>query len=175
MSVKNSLRIPIGFLAGLLFIWRADPAPASFALGAALIALGEVIRFVGSGTIKKFEGVTSNGVYKYTRNPLYIGSFILGAGACVMSRDWLFSAMFFVFFILLYSRVIIREERYLVGRYGDDYVRYLAEVPRLIPRSFDIAYVLRETSPRRAIKNKEGKTLAGIAGLLAAMVVKMMI
>ena len=174
MNVKRSLRIPIGFLAGLLFIWRAEPSTASYAVGAVFIVLGELIRFVSSGTLKKFEGVTRNGIYQYTRNPLYIGSFILGAGACIMSRDWLFSCLFFGFFILLYGRVIFREERYLAGRYGEDYVRYRAEVPRFFPRSFDIASVLRETSPALAIKNKEGKTLWGIAAVFIIMAVKMM-
>ena len=167
--------MPIGFLAGFLFIWRAEPTVASYIAGLIIMILGETIRFVSSGTLKKFEGVTRNGMYRYTRNPLYIGSFILGTGACVIGQDILFSAIFFVFFILLYGRVILREEKYLVGRYGEDYVRYLAEVPRLIPRSLDLKYIFENTSPSLAIKNKEGKTLLGIAAVLIIMLVKMMV
>jgi len=169
---KKSLRMPIGFLAGILFIWRAKPTLASFIIGMLLIFFGELIRFVSSGTLKKFEGVTRNGIYAYTRNPLYIGSFILGIGACIMSRNLLFSVVFFVFFIILYRRVILQEEKYLVGRYGEDYVRYLGEVSRILPRKLNLRCIFRETSPARAIKNKEGKTLLGITFVLLIMIIK---
>lgn len=170
---KKSLRIPIGFLAGFLFIWRAEPTVASYVAGTVIIILGELIRFISSGTLKKFEGVTRNGMYRYTRNPLYIGSFLLGTGACVMGLDPLFSTVFFVFYIILYSRVILREEKYLVGRYGDDYMQYLQEVPRLIPRTLNLSYILSNTSPALAIKNKEGKTLLGIAAILLIILAKL--
>ena len=172
MLKKKSLRMPIWFLAGILFVWRAKPTLVSFIIGTLFIFFGELIRFVSSGTLKKFEGVTRNGIYAYTRNPLYIGSFFLGAGACIMSKDPLFSVVFFVFFIFLYRRVILREEKYLVGRYGEDYVRYLGEVSRIFPRKLNLKYIFRETSPALAIKNKEGKTLLGITFVLLIMIVK---
>lgn len=172
MKFRKSLRMPIGFLAGILFIWRAEPSLMSFVIGTLLIFFGELIRFVSSGTLKKFEGVTRNGIYTYTRNPLYIGSFFLGIGACIISKDLLFSLVFFIFFILLYNRVMIREERYLVDRYGEDYKRYLEEVPRIFPRKLNLKYVFHETSPALAIKNKEGKTLWGIALVLVIMIAK---
>ena len=173
MKFRKSLRMPIGFLAGILFIWRAKPSLASFIIGTLFIFFGEFTRFVSSGTLKKFEGVTRNGIYAYTRNPLYIGSFFLGTGACIISKDLLFSLMFFIFFISLYNRVMLREERYLIGRYGEDYRRYIEEVPRIFPRKFSLKCVFSETSPALAIKNKEGKTLLGIALVLMIMITKM--
>jgi len=173
--LRKSLRIPIGFLAGILFIWRADPSPLMFSIGILMIFFGELIRFVSSGTLKKYDGVTQKGIYAYTRNPLYIGSFFLGAGACVMSNDWLFSAVFFSFFFLLYGRVILREEKYLVRRYGGDYVQYIAEVPRFLPRTINVKFVFQETSPALAFKNQEGKTLLGIALVLIIMIFKMIV
>lgn len=170
---KKSFRIPIGFLAGFLLIWRAEPTQMSYLIGTMIIILGESIRFISSGTLKKFEGVTRNGMYAYTRNPLYIGSFLLGSGACVIGMDPFFSAFFVVFYIILYGRVILREEKYLVGRYGEDYVLYLKEVPRLFPRKIDLPYILSSTSPARAIKNKEGKTLLGITAILLIMLAKL--
>jgi len=173
MNFRKSLRVPIGFFTGILFIWRAEPSLGSFFIGTLFIFFGEIIRFVSSGTLKKFEGVTRNGIYAYTRNPLYIGSFFLGTGACIISKDLLFSLMFFIFFILLYNRVMLREEKYLIGRYGEDYKLYLEEVPRIIPRKLNLKYVFRETSIALAIKNKEGKTLFGIALVLVIMIAKM--
>ena len=173
MKFRKSLRVPIGFLAGILFIWRAEPSLISFAIGTMFIFLGELIRFVSSGTLKKYEGVTRNGIYAYTRNPLYIGSFLLGTGACIMSNDVLFSAVFFSFFFNLYGRVILREEKYLIGRCGDDYLRYLEEVPKIFPHKLNFKFIFSETSPARAFKNQEGKTLLGIALVLIIMITKM--
>jgi protein-S-isoprenylcysteine O-methyltransferase Ste14 len=173
LKFKKSYRVPLGFLAGALFLWRADPDISTYFWGAALIIFGEIIRFVSSGTLKKFEGVTRNGIYAYTRNPLYIGSFIIGLGACLMGRDPLFTTAFLILYVYLYARVILNEEKWLINKYGDDYVHYLSEAPRLIPRKFDIAFVLSQTSPARAIKNKEGKTLLGIAAIYLALAAKM--
>ena len=173
LKLRKSLRVPIGFLAGILFIWRAVPSPVSFTIGTLLIICGELIRFVSSGTLRKYEGVTRNGIYAYTRNPLYIGSFLLGSGACIMSNDLLFSAVFFSFFILLYGRVVIREEKYLIDRYGGDYLRYIDEVPRIFPRKLNLKFIFRETSPALAFKNQEGKTLLGIVLVLIIVITKM--
>ena len=174
MKIKRSYRIPIGFLAGILFIWRAEPSLMSFLIGLLFIFFGELIRFVSAGTLKKYKGIVSrNGIYAYTRNPLYIGSFLLGTGACIMSKDLLFSVVFFIFFILLYSRVIQREEKYLIYHYGDEYKKYLDEVPKIFPKKFNIAYVFSQTSPAGAINNKEGKTLIGIVLVIIIMVFKM--
>ena len=173
MKFRKSLRVPIGFLAGILFIWRANPSPINFTIGTLFIILGELIRFVSSGTLKKYEGVTRNGIYAYTRNPLYIGSFLLGTGACIMSNDLLFSTVFFSFFILLYGRVILKEEKYLIDRYGGDYLRYLDEVPRIFPRKLNFKFIFQKTSPALAFKNQEGKTLLGIILVLIIMITKM--
>ena len=138
------------------------------------MALGEFIRFVSAGTLIKFEGVTRSGIYSFIRNPLYAGSFILGAGGCIIGRDPLFAALFFILFPLIYHGVIKGEEAWLIGRYGDDYRRYLEEVPRIIPRRLDLGEILRETSPFLAIKNRELGAVGGVALVLTVMVLKIM-
>jgi protein-S-isoprenylcysteine O-methyltransferase Ste14 len=173
MKIRKTPRIIIGFVVALLFIWRARPTSPSFALGALIMVLGECVRFVSAGTLIKFEGVTRSGIYSFTRNPLYIGSFIIGLGACVMGRDLVFTGLFLLLFPIVYSRVIKREEAYLVGRYGEEYEAYLREVPRILPRRFDLAGALRETSPFLAVKNRELPAILGLMAVLGVMAVKM--
>jgi protein-S-isoprenylcysteine O-methyltransferase Ste14 len=169
---KKSWRIPLGFLAAAWFIWKAHPTPASIIAGGIVMLFGELIRFISAGTLKKYREVARTGIYAYTRNPLYIGSFFLGAGACVMGRDILFSILYVVAFITVYSRVIAREEKFLISRYGAEYEQYLAEVPRIIPRTIQLAPLFHQTSAAHAFNNKEGKTLLGVAGIIAVMIVK---
>jgi protein-S-isoprenylcysteine O-methyltransferase Ste14 len=173
MKIRKTVRIQLGFVAGFLFLWRADPSPASFLAGLVLMLLGESIRFVSAGTLIKFEGVTRNGIYAFTRNPLYLGSFLIGLGACIVGRDPYFALLFILLFPPIYFQVIKGEEAHLIERYGDDYRAYLEEVPRFIPRRFELGEILRETSPFLAVKNRELLTLAGMLAVLAVMAVKL--
>jgi len=170
---RNTYRIPFGFLAGAIYIIRARPSFASFLCGVVVMLFGECIRFVSSGTLIKFEGVTRNGIYAYVRNPLYIGSFFIGTGACIMGRDPVFAVLFLVAYPLIYYRIIRREEGYLVRRYGDDYRRYLREVPGIVPRGFSLREVLGETAPFLAMKNREYLTVTGIIAVWGIMALKM--
>lgn len=171
---KKSWRIPLGFLTAFWFLWVADPTPASFAIGAVLMTLGESIRFLSAGTLKKYKGfVVRDGIYGYTRNPLYIGSFLIGAGACIIGRSPLFTIVFLLTFTMLYSRVILREEKYLGEQYGDEYAKYVDEVPRYIPRGINIAEVFRESTVAQALNHKEYEALLGVLAVWAIMIVKM--
>lgn len=173
MKIRKSFRIPIGFLIGAVYIVRADPSGKTFFIGAAIMIFGEFIRFVSAGTLIKFEGVTQNGIYSYTRNPLYIGSFLIGTGACIIGMDLLFTLIFVVSYPLIYMSVIRREEQFLINRYGNDYRLYISEVPRIIPRRFNLREALGETAPFLAVKNRELLTVAGIIAVWVIMVIKL--
>jgi hypothetical protein len=173
MKIQKTLRLQLGILAGIVFLWRAEPTPVTFFVGLFFMALGECIRFISAGTLIKFEGVTRNGIYAYIRNPLYAGSFLIGLGACIMGRDILFILIFILLFPALYYKVIKSEEAYLTIRYGEDYLNYLHEVPRIFPRRFSLGAILRETSPFLAVKNRELITVAGLIIVLVIMVIKM--
>ena len=173
MKLRKSYRIPFGFLIGFMYVWRADPSLVYFLIGAAFMVFGECLRFMSAGTLIKFEGVTRNGIYAYTRNPLYIGSFFIGTGACIIGKDPIFTILFLFLFPLVYSGVIRREENYLIKRYGEDYLRYLREVPRILPKHLKLREILHETSPFLAVKNREYLTVSGIVFLWIFMIVKM--
>lgn len=174
MKIKKNIRLVLGYIFGILFLFRAKPSLASIAWGVIIVAMGEVIRFISAGTLKKYKGVVSrNGIYAFTRNPLYIGSFIMGTGFCIMGRDPIFFTLFLLLFIPVYHRVIKREEAYLSNQYGEEYLQYCESVPRLIPRKLiDMRYILRESTAAKSFNNKEGKTLLGIAAVLVIMVAK---
>ncbi|MBN1292532.1 MAG: hypothetical protein JXB48_11895 [Candidatus Latescibacteria bacterium] len=172
MKTKNTFRIPIGFAAGILYLFRADPTIWSFFAGASLMLAGEAIRFISAGTLIKFEGVTRTGIYAYSRNPLYLGSFIIGAGACLIGRDIPFALFYVIAFPLIYIRIIKREEQHLTERYGEDYEHYIREVPLFWSGRFSIRKILGASSPFLAVKNRELKTVLGIVAILAVMASK---
>jgi protein-S-isoprenylcysteine O-methyltransferase Ste14 len=173
MKKRRSWRIPLGFLAGGWFIWAAKPTLPSILGGMCVMMAGETIRFVSAGTLKKRSEVTRTGIYAYTRNPLYIGSFLLGAGACIIGKDLVFSVVFVLSYLLFYRRVIDREERFLLGRHGDEYERYRAEVPRIFPRHIALTPLFSAVSLSQALKNREGRTILGIVFVIAVMFLKL--
>lgn len=172
MKLRNSYRIPLGFLFGTMYIWRANPSVTSFFIGAAIMMFGECIRFLGAGTLMRYKKITVTGVYSYTRNPLYIGSFFIGIGACIMGRDMIFTVLFLVVYLLVYSKVIQREERYLAICYGEDYKHYLQEIPRIFPRRFNLQRALSEMKLSMALRNGEHLTVLGIIAVWIIIVVK---
>ncbi|HUE97314.1 MAG TPA: isoprenylcysteine carboxylmethyltransferase family protein [Longimicrobiaceae bacterium] len=106
-------------------------------LGAGL-AMRSVKAFQRVGTDERYAGPTSvivqDGLYGRTRNPMFLSLVLLHLGVVVAANaGW---ALLGVPALILYLRfaVISREERFLEGRFGDEYTRYKARVPRWIPR-----------------------------------------
>ena len=78
----------------------------------------------------KASALVTHGIYKLTRNPMYVGmALLLTAWACHLSALWPFLGP--VMFVLYINRFQIEpEERVLKDLFGDEYVAYAARVRR---------------------------------------------
>jgi protein-S-isoprenylcysteine O-methyltransferase Ste14 len=82
------------------------------------------------------EGITGQrlvktGMYAVVRHPLYLAGIMIFTFEPNITRNWLaVSALADAYFI--YGAFV--EERRLIGRFGDEYRRYMKEVPRFLPR-----------------------------------------
>jgi len=103
------------------------------AAGAALAIVAErVFHRVGTEVMpwKPSRTLATAGIYNYLRNPMYVGLGLLVAGIGVaLASDWTL-VMLVPAAIVLHIGVVKREERYLDAKFGDDYRRYKARVPR---------------------------------------------
>jgi protein-S-isoprenylcysteine O-methyltransferase Ste14 len=127
-------RVRLGYLLAVVALWLARPTPRSILLGAALGVLGLWIRAAAAGYLHKHEVLTVAGPYARTRNPLYFGSSFLTAGAAVAMNSWSVAAMLTVYFALVYSLVMRREEMELRQKFGKDFDAYASAVPLFFPR-----------------------------------------
>lgn len=127
-------RVTWGFVAGALFLVFADPTRESVFWGFWIALLGELVRTWASGTIVKNEQLTTEGPYGLVRNPLYLGNFLIGLGVAVMGGRWWFPVLLAAFFLPVYGALIRKEEKRLLARYGDAFLRYCERVPRFVPR-----------------------------------------
>jgi protein-S-isoprenylcysteine O-methyltransferase Ste14 len=120
-------------------IARIIPAPWSYG-GAALIVIGIALAAIGAGTFRRagtpvipFEPSTAlvtSGIYRVTRNPMYLGLVISLLGAAVLFGTL---SPFFpipVFIWIIETRFIRGEERFLEEIFGADYLAYKRRVRR---------------------------------------------
>ena len=83
-------------------------------------------------TIRSANSLQTNGIYAYTRNPMYLALLILYIGlACFFGNCWTFIFLLLLFFIIQHY-VIGREEKYLNRTFRQDYTNYKVKVRRWI-------------------------------------------
>ena len=73
------------------------------------------------------------GPYAYVRNPLYLGSILLGIGFAIAARDIWVGVSLVVYFVVIYVPVIQGEQNYLLSTFPG-YAEYTQQVPSLLPR-----------------------------------------
>lgn len=134
---------PIPFLLVMLFFENANIW--SLIGGFAIVIIGELIRLWGvswAGSETRTTGgaggtfLIVSGPFAYVRNPLYLGNILIYTGLGIMSY-----AIFpylqiagLIFFYFQYRLIIKEEEAYLKNTYGNEFKKYLENVPRFIPR-----------------------------------------
>lgn len=173
--IARRIRVPMGFAFAVLYFWLARPTWRFLAYGALLILPGLLIRALASGHVRKNEALATSGPYAYTRNPLYLGSLLMGIGFSLAARSWWVGVALVVMFFAIYLPVIRDEEAFLRSKFPefDDYAQ---AVPRMFPRLS--AYPGSDKSAGGFSvdlyrKHREYNALVGALAMLAALVVKM--
>ncbi len=127
------VRVPLGFVYGTAFLYWAVPRPYLLVLGVVVAAAGLSLRVWASGYLNKGRVLATEGPYGRTRNPLYLGSFVMGLGFTLSgSNVWLLAA-FLVLFFLIYLPVMKREEAELESAFGERFHEYQERVPLFLP------------------------------------------
>jgi protein-S-isoprenylcysteine O-methyltransferase Ste14 len=128
------IRVPLGFLFAIVFLIFARPTPATLIIGSLIAFVGVGIRAWASGHIRKARVLAVSGPYARTRNPLYVGSLILGLGFTVATGVWWLALIFCALFLGIYWPVMRVESEDMRRIFGADFDEYERNVPLLIPR-----------------------------------------
>lgn len=174
---------PIPFIILMLFFENANPT--SLVVGFLIALIGELIRFwgvswAGSETRTTDSVGGSNliisGPFAYVRNPLYVGNILMYFGLGIMSFA-LFPYLQIVaiaFFILQYHLIVGEEEAFLKTKFGDQYKRFLENVPKFFPRLTpykDEKNIQPKVSYAKGFKS-EIRTLQAFAVVILLIIVK---
>lgn len=176
MSFRR-LRLRSAWLLILPFFYFASPTPSMMAGGVALSALGLAVRAWAAGTIQKDRVLTTGGPYAHTRNPLYLGSLLLGFGVVMAGGVVWFAALFAGFYALMYGGTMRQERKSLEGLFGESYREYTEKVPALLPRLTPYrgpTYDDTSFSVDLYLRNKEWEALLGSAAGLGVLTAKML-
>jgi protein-S-isoprenylcysteine O-methyltransferase Ste14 len=144
-------RPPVLFLAALLLGFVSDrllPSPFAvpggdpvrWALAGSLLLIG--LGFAAAGvrafsragtpvpTNQPTRALSTTGIHAWTRNPIYLGMFLVYGGIGIAARSPWTLVLTLPLAITIRFGVVAREEAYLERRFGDDYRDYKARVHR---------------------------------------------
>jgi protein-S-isoprenylcysteine O-methyltransferase Ste14 len=167
-------RVPLGFALGIVYVVLSQPTVPWLAAGGGVAFAGLLLRAWAAGYLEKNQKLATAGPYAYTRNPLYFGSFLMGAGFTLAGKSWIVAALYASLVIFVYWPVMRREERQLQARFGNLYTSYAAAVPLFLPR------LRRRATPaderfrwERYRRNREYEAAGGFAAGIIFLWIKM--
>lgn len=77
------------------------------------------------------DGINLNGLYRISRNPMYMAYFIYFLGCVLLTRSLLLLAILMVFQISSHW-IILSEERWCIKKFGEEYKNYMNTVRRYV-------------------------------------------
>lgn len=86
----------------------------------------------GPGLERSPQRIVSDGPYRYTRNPMYLGHLIFMAGLVITFRSW-FAAAILLANMVWFDRRVRADEKNLLRQFGAPYADYCRRVKRWIP------------------------------------------
>jgi protein-S-isoprenylcysteine O-methyltransferase Ste14 len=167
------VRVPLGFIFAVVFVIFSRPSPVTLAVGGVVALIGLAIRAWASGHIQKAKVLAISGPYAYTRNPLYLGSFLLGVGFTIAAGVWWLALIFIALYLGIYLPVMRVEEDDISRIFGAEFDEYCRHVPLFVPRltvwqdtgtKFDPALYLRYREYRAAIGTLIAMALLAVKG-----------
>ena len=161
----------IGLILAIIF---ARPDLTSFLTGLGICFLGLLIRTWSAGHLRKEKELAISGPYQYTRNPLYLGNFVIGISVAFASRSWWVLGYFAAYFLLFYPLVIKREMKRMKELFPDEYDEYKKKAPLFFPtgKSFSLPEK-NKFSWKLFRKNKEWRALTGAVLFWVILALKM--
>ena len=88
----------------------------------------------GRGTDKPYaDSLNTTGMYSVMRNPVYFGNFFTFLAPVLYAQNFWLVALYIPVFALYHERIIYAEERFLVGKFGDEYRNWANNTPTFFP------------------------------------------
>ena len=127
------LLVPLGQGAFVLVTWQLSAGLVMVLAGATLLLLA-ARRFIAAGTNIPTHlpstALVTDGLYRWTRNPIYVALTLIHAGLSLCGGLWWALILLPAVLLVMRFGVIAREETYLTAKFGEDYIAYCQSVRR---------------------------------------------
>ena len=110
----------------LAFSWQLIAGAVCYALGLLLCAVS-----IAGFAAPDETGMNRSGIYRVSRNPMYVSYFICFLGMALLTRSWLLFGFVAAFQICAHW-IILSEERWCLEKFGTAYEQYMKTVRRYI-------------------------------------------
>ncbi len=136
--------LALGVIAGrVLNLPRSGIEPDALrTIGLIVMLIGVTVSFSGAGLFlrnhtaiiphKPARRLVTTGIYRWTRNPMYLGFAVFYCGVAIIFDSFLALLLLPVVILIIQKQVIAKEEAYLKRAFGDEYCVYKARVRRWI-------------------------------------------
>ncbi|MBN2199523.1 MAG: isoprenylcysteine carboxylmethyltransferase family protein [Candidatus Aminicenantes bacterium] len=168
-------RVRTAFFAFLFVLVLAEPTVVSIGVGILISLAGLAVRTWASGHLRKDKSLAVSGPYRYTRNPLYLGNFILGISLSVGSHSLWVGAVFAVYFLMFYPAIVHVERERMKTLFPGEYDAYRRFVPLFFPFRRPLRGRGAPFSWKLYARNREYRALIGTAVFWAVMAVKLLL
>ena len=127
------------FMQFYLPLYQYIHEPVAYA-GIVAVFLGIIMAAISAAMFKRagtgiepFDEATtlvSGGFYRYSRNPMYLGMFLMLTGAAFLMGSIGAVLPVLVFVTIIYNNFVLGEERFLEASFGQQYLDYKSTVRR---------------------------------------------
>lgn len=133
---KEKIALWVYFITNTYIIFSPLLYPIYFnavttTVGIIIYIIGCIILTLSIINFSREEGFIEKGVYRISRNPMYIGYFGIFLGTAFMINSILHIIIIVIYQIAVHF-LIVSEERWCQKQFGEEYRRYCNEVPRYI-------------------------------------------
>lgn len=151
-----------------------------FTLSCLVVAAGgEIIRILAVGyaadrtsgrNVKRqvADEINQTGIYSILRHPLYLGNFIIWLSVALFTEIWWILAIYLLFYIIYYERIVMAEESFLEEKFGDEFRQYAQKIPAVI-LSFKNYIPNKNTFRIKKVLRQENSTVYGIIMVFTLM------
>ena len=126
----------------LQFVWPVSVFPLLWQLSLPILLL-IMVYLLGKNAAPQFSkkgttlgvstpttAIITEGAYRYSRNPIYLGMALMHLALGILIDSVWLMILVIPAMIVMTNGVIIREEKYLARKFGDDYLSYKSTVRR---------------------------------------------
>ena len=89
------------------------------------------------------EGLVTEGIFRHCRNPLYVGNILMLLGVGILANSLVYVIIFIPLFLFIYQAIVLAEENFLRGKFGEGFDAYCTRVNRWFPSLAGITTTFR--------------------------------